>query len=91
MNLSQKVILVPFERVMGLVSNGLECGVLRGMKRTSVFDFLFSVPVCILSPNFFRCSSTRFAVLVASSLDVRINALSSTYNDNQWIKIVPFD
>ena len=82
--------LVPSERVMGCVLVRV-VGDLFGTKRISVFDFFVSVPVCICRPNFLRCSSARLAVLVASSREGRINVLSSTYRDIQWMNSVPFD
>ena len=48
------VICVPFERMMGDRSVGLFCSDRFGTKRTSVFDFLSMLPVCIWSPNRFR-------------------------------------
>ena len=52
--------------MVALVSVEVGGGYFRGMERTSVFDFLFSVPVCIFRLNLFRCSNTKFTVLVAS-------------------------
>ena len=89
MNLLQKVILAPSERMMGLVSVGV-VDVLLGMWSTSVFDFLSCVPVCIWRPNFFKCSSARFAVFVASSRVGRMKVELSTYRDIQWVNSVPF-
>ena len=60
------MILVPLERMMGCVLARVVDD-LFGTKRTSVFDFLVSELECIFRPNFRRCLSARFAVLVASS------------------------
>ena len=73
-----KVICVPSERMMGLRSAVLLDSSRLGMKRTSVFDFLEVVPVCIFNPNLFRWFRVKFAVLVASSRVGRMKALLST-------------
>ena len=78
MNCCLNVICVPSERMMGLRSTVLFDSFRFGMKRTSVFDFLEAVPVCICNPNRFRWFRVRFAVLVASSRVRRMKALLST-------------
>ena len=78
MNCVVKVICVPLERVIGLKYMLLFVLFRRGMKSTSVFDFLFGVPVCIWIPNRLRWLRVKFAALVASSRVGRMKELSST-------------
>ena len=53
-----KVTSVPLERVIGVVSS-MELSVpLLGIWRTSVFELLLMVPVCICSRNFVKVGVT---------------------------------